>query len=66
MSVDNAYKIDNKNNDTFWRDFILKEMHNVSIDFEILDRNHHVILGWNKVTGHMVFDINMDFSSKER
>ena len=36
-------------------------MYNVGIDFEILDRDHYVLVGWKKFTGHMVFDVNMDF-----
>ena len=63
-SVDYAYKIDKKNKDTFWRDAIRKEMHNVGIDFDILFQNHHAPVGLKKVTGHMVFNVNMVLKRK--
>ena len=31
MSVDHAYTIDKKNKDTFWKDAIHKDMHNVEL-----------------------------------
>ena len=40
---------------------ICKDIHYVGIPFEILDLNHHVTLGWKKVTGHMVFVVKMYF-----
>ena len=52
--------------DTFWRYAIHKEMENIRISFEILDRYHHVSVGRKKVTGRMVFDVNIDFMRKAR
>ena len=63
-SVDYAYKIDKKNKDTFWRDVIFKEMHNVGIDFEILDHDCHIPIGCKKVTGNMVFNVKIYFMRK--
>ena len=65
-SVDHAYKIDKKNRDTLWWYVIHKETHNFVIYFEILYHNRHVPLGWNKVTGHMSFEVNMGFTKNAR
>ena len=63
-SVDHAYEINKNNKDTFWRDEICKELYNVWIDFDILDWNYHMPVGWNKFTGNMVFHIKMYFTRK--
>ena len=65
-NLKHAYEIDTKNGNDFWRKAIEKEMHNVGIAFEILDPDAHVPVGWNKVTGHLVFDVKMDFTRKAR
>jgi len=65
-SIKHAHAIDEKNGDTFWHDAIAKEMHNVGIAFEILDDDWSVPASWSKVTGHLVFDVKMDFSRKAR
>ena len=39
-------------------------MHNARIYFEILDHYHHVQVVWKKFTGHMVFDVKIDFTRK--
>ena len=41
-------------------------MHNVGIAFEILDAHAHVPVGWSHVTGHLIFDVKMDFTRKTR
>ena len=64
MSVDHVYEIDKSNNNVFQRYKICKYIHNVGIDFDILDHDHHVPVGWKKVTEHMVFNVNMDFTRK--
>ena len=65
-SVEHAYDIDRRNGNTFWRDAISKEMTNVGIAFEILDHGVKPPSGWNKVTGHFVFDVKMTFERKAR
>ena len=40
-------------------------MHNVGISFDIIIRNNHGPVEWNKVTEHMVFNVNMDLTRKE-
>ena len=34
------------------------------MNFEILDRDRHVLVEWKKVTGHIVFGVNMNFTRK--
>ena len=51
---------------TYWVDAINKEMLNVGIAFEVLPTGERAPLGWNKVTGHLVFDMKMDFTRKDR
>ena len=65
-SVEHAHKIDAKNGNTFWRDTITLEMFNNGVAFEILDENKRAPPGWHQVTGHMVFDVKMDFTRKAR
>ena len=39
---------------------------NVGIAFHNLERGEEVPNGWSKVTGHIVFDVKMDFTRKAR
>ena len=65
-SVEHAYRLDEKNGNTFWRDAIKKEMTNVGVAFEVLPEGSGAPPGWRKVTGHLIFDVKMDFTRKAR
>jgi len=65
-SIAHAYQIDAKNGDNFWHKAIEKEMHNIGIAFEILEPGTNVPVGWTPVTGHIIFDVKMDFTCKAR
>lgn len=65
-SVEHAYELDAKNGNTLWRDALKKEMFNVGIAFEVLEQGQTAPKGWNKVTGHLVWDVKMDFTRKAR
>jgi hypothetical protein len=65
-SVEHAYEIDKQLGNTLWRDAIQKEMFNVGIAFEVLDEGQKAPVGWHKVTGHLVYDVKMDFTRKAR
>ena len=41
-------------------------MTNVGIDFTILDNGIKPPSGWRKASGHLVFDVKMDFTRKAR
>ena len=64
--VEHAYEIDARNRNTLWRDALKKEMYNVRVAFEILDEGVHAPHRWKQVTGHIVWDVKMDFTRKAR
>ena len=41
-------------------------MHNVGVAFEVLPERHNSPVGWSKVTGHIIWDVKMDFTRKAR
>lgn len=61
-----AMALDKKNGNTYWRDALYKEMGNVGVAFEILKRGEKPPPGWKKSSGHIIFDIKMDFTRKAR
>lgn len=65
-SVEGAFELDRKNGDSLWRDAMNKEMFNVGVAFEILEEGQEAPPRWHKVTGHLVWDVKMDFTRKAR
>ena len=65
-SVKEALVFDETNGNTFWQDAIAKEMHNNAIAFRILEPDENLPVGSKKASGHMVFDLKMDFTRKAR
>ena len=63
-SVKEALDFDCKNGNTFWADDLTKKMGNVCVAFEILGPNDKPPIGWYKASGHIVFDVKMDFTCK--
>ena len=43
-----------------------KEMTNVGIAFKILENDEHLPMGYKKSSGHLIFDVKMDFTQKAR
>ena len=41
-------------------------MYNVGVAFEVLEEESQVLKGWNKGTGHLVWDVKMYFTHKVR
>ena len=41
-------------------------MTNIGIAFEILDKDTPVPVGWKNATGHLIWDVKMDFTWKAR
>ena len=62
-SVKEALDFDCKNGNTFWVDALTKEMGKVCVAFEILGPNDNPPVGWYKASGHIDFDVKMDFSA---
>ena len=65
-SVSHAMAIDERNGNTLWKDALAKEMTEVGIAFEVLNDGQHAPVGWRKTTGHLVWDVKMDFTRKAR
>ena len=65
-SVKEALQLDEKNGNDFWDRAIKKEMYNASIAFDILELGEKPPPGWSKASGHMIFDVKMDFTRKAR
>jgi hypothetical protein len=65
-AVRNAKELDRKNGNTFWMDALSKEMGALVIAFEMLEHGHKAPVGWYKATGHIVWDVKMDFTRKAR
>jgi Reverse transcriptase (RNA-dependent DNA polymerase) len=65
-SMKHAFEIDKANGNTFWRDAMAKEMTEIGIAFEVLEEGMMAPKGWSKVTGHLVWDVKMDFTRKVR
>ena len=65
-SVSHAMAIDKRNGNTLWKDALEKEMTEVGIAFEVLNDGQHAPVGWRKTTGHLVWDVKMDFTRKAR
>ena len=41
-----------------------KEMYNVSVAFKILEDNEHLPVGYTESSGHLIFDMKMNFERK--
>ncbi len=63
-SVKHAIEINHRNGNTLWQDALSKGLGNVCIAFEILGPGMKVPPEWHKSSGHLVFDVKMDFTRK--
>ena len=65
-SVKHAEEIDKKNGNTLWQDAIRLEISNIGVAFDILERGENPPPGYSKSSGHMIYDVKMDFTRKGR
>ena len=65
-SIKDALRLDKKNGNSFWTDSVNLEMSNVGIAFEVLRAGEKAPPGWRKSSGHIIFDVKMDFTRKAR
>jgi hypothetical protein len=65
-SIDHARCLDASNGNILWQDAIDLEMPNVKVAFEILESDQPIPKRWTKSSGHLVFDVKMDFTRKAR
>ena len=61
-----AMALDAKNGNDLWRKAYLKEMGQVNVAFEYLARGERAPEGWKKASGHIIWDVKMDFTRKAR
>ena len=64
FNVNHAMDLDRKDSSTIWRDALNKEMYEVCVAFEMLDEEVSAPPGWTKVSGHLIWDLKMDFTCK--
>jgi len=62
--IQNAIDLDRKKSDTYWMDSLAKEMRNLNIAVEYLELGEKAPPGWFEASGHIVFDVKMDFTWK--
>ena len=65
-NLDDCRRIDAANGDSRWAKAIDKEMPNVKVAIEILEKDQVTPIGWKISSGHLVFDVKMDFTRKAR
>ena len=65
-SISHGKELDEQNGNTLWADALDLEMHNVSVAFEILEPSEQPPPGWKETSGHIIFDVKMDFTRKAR
>ena len=65
-TITSARELDRRNKNTFWMDALAKDMGNLIVAFEIKDLGEKAPSGWYKTTGHIIWDVKMDFSRKAR
>ena len=65
-SVAHAKELDRINGNTLWIDALKLEMHNVGIAFEVLECGERAPEGWKRASGHIIWDLKMDFTRKAR
>ena len=65
-NIREAIALDKTNGNNLWADALNKEMGNVGIAFEILGPNEKAPPGWLRSSGHIIFDVKMDFTRKAR
>ena len=65
-SIKDALRLDKENGNSFWTDSVNLEMSNVGIAFEVLKVGQKAPPGWRKSSGHIIFDVKMDFTCKAR
>ena len=70
VEIPNSIKIsrdlDLKNGNYLWITAIKKETSNFGIAFEILNENKTAPVGWSNESGHLIYDLKIDYTRKAR
>ena len=62
--IEHDIRVDAINGNRLLQEALDKEMHNLSVAFEILHNGAPVTVGWKKSSGHLKWDVKMDFTLK--
>ena len=65
-NYEEAVIMDKQNGNTLWQDAKKKEMKNVEIAFKFLDDGTKMLIGFKKITCHLIFDVKFDLTRKAR
>ena len=63
-TYDKYVGIDIINGNAYWKDANKKEMNNVEFDFKFIYDGSNFPIGFNKISGHLIFDVKFDLKSK--
>ena len=66
LDVEHTGQLDKSNGNDLWAKALAKEMYNVGVAFEILAAGQRAPKGWRLATGHLIWDVKMDFTRKAR
>ena len=61
-----AKEIDARNKNHLCENALAEEMKNVGVAFDILENHKNVPVGQTKASGHLIWDVKMDFTRKAR
>ena len=64
--INNALCIDKDNGNMLWTNAVNLEMSNVGIVIEVLKKGQQAPPGWCNSSGHIIFDVKIDFTQKAR
>jgi hypothetical protein len=63
IELPTSIRVDENN---LWMEALEKKMFNIGIAFEVLEDGASAPKGWNKVIGHIIWGVKMDFERKAR
>lgn len=64
--INDVVRIDKENGNQLWTGATNLEMSNVGVAFQVLKKGECAPPGWRKASGHIIFDVKMDFTWKAR
>lgn len=65
-SVEDAFRLDAENGNTLWQDSLLLEINEIGVAVKILEETDRLPPGLTRTSGHIIFDVKMDFRRKSR
>ena len=65
-SIGHALRIDKENKNTLWMDALLLEMETINVAFDFQQEGASAPRGYSKTSGHIIWDVKMDFTRKAR